>query len=148
MTELDDFLAQTVDRHVAATTGVRNGDPAAFLDQLSTHDLLTLFPASQAPQVGRAAVSRAIRNVASAYSDSSDVEFDVLASEVSGDLAYVVGYERASSSIEGGAREKLSLRITQVYRREDGEWKLVHRHADPGPGGAAEHLRRAMRDRS
>ena len=24
-----------------------------------------------------------------------------------------------------------TLRITHVYRREDGEWRLVHRHADP-----------------
>jgi ketosteroid isomerase-like protein len=22
------------------------------------------------------------------------------------------------------------LRVTQVYRREDGVWKVVHRHAD------------------
>jgi ketosteroid isomerase-like protein len=147
MTELDDFLAQTVERHVAATTGVRNGDPAAFLDQLSRHDPVTLFPASQPPQVGWRSVSQAIRNVASVYSDSSDVEFEMLAAEVSGDLAYVVGFERAASAVEAGAREELALRITQVYRREDGEWKLAHRHADPGPGGAAEHLRRAIRKR-
>jgi ketosteroid isomerase-like protein len=126
---------------------VRNGDPAAFLEQLSTHDPVTLFPASQPPQIGWEAVSRAIRKVASVYSGSSDVEFEVLASEVCGDLAFVVGFERAASSVEGTAREELVLRVTQVYRREDGDWKLVHRHADPGPGGAAEHLRQAMRDR-
>src|SRR3954453_12111028 len=121
MTELDDFLAQTLDRHVAAAAGVRRGDPAAFVDQLSTRDPVTLFPASQRAQVGWYDVSQAIRKVASAYSGSSDVEFEVLASEVCGDLAYVVGYERAASSVEGGARAELDLRITQVYRRGDGE---------------------------
>lgn len=146
MTALDDFFAQTVERHAAATTGVRNGDPAPFLDQLSTHDPVTLFPASQHPQVGWDAVSRAIRNVASVYSGSTEVEFEVLAAGVSGDLAYVVGFERAASSVAGAAREELALRVTQVYRREGGGWRLVHRHADPGPGGTAAHLRRAMHD--
>jgi ketosteroid isomerase-like protein len=95
-------------------------------------------------------VSQAIRRVASAYSSSNAVEFEVVAAGLSGDLAYLVGYERAMSSIEGGAAEDLGLRITQVYRRESGEWRLVHRHADPGPGSSAgvDVLRQAMRDQS
>lgn len=107
-------------RHVAATAGVRNDAPAAFLEQLSTHDPVTLFLASQPPQSGWEAVSRVMRKVASVYSGSSDVEFEVLAAEVCGDLAFVVGFERAASSVEGTAREELVLRVPQVYRREDG----------------------------
>jgi ketosteroid isomerase-like protein len=97
--------------------------------------------------MGGADVSQAIRRVASVYSSSNVVEFEVVAAGLSGDLAYLVGYERAVSSIEGGAVEDLGLRIMQVYRREAGEWKLVHRHADPGPGDSAgaNHLRQAMR---
>jgi ketosteroid isomerase-like protein len=149
MSEPDDFLGQTVARHSAAATRVRNGDPAPFVAQLSTHDPVTLFPASQPSQVGWSDVSGAIRRVASVYSGSDSVEFEVVAAGASGDLAYLVGYERAASSVGGGAAEDLRLRVTQVYRREAGEWRLVHRHADPGPGGStgAAELRRAMRER-
>ena len=149
MSDLDDFVSQTVERHSHATTRVRNGDATSFVEQLSTHDPVTLFPASQPTQTGWADVSQAIRRVASVYSTSNVVEFDVIAAGLSGDLAYLVGYERAASSIGSSAAEGLGLRITQVYRRESGEWKLVHRHADPGPGDSAgaDHLRQAMRDR-
>jgi ketosteroid isomerase-like protein len=149
MSELDDFVSETVPQHSHATTGVRNGDATSFMEQLSTHDPVTLFPASQPSQRGWADVSQAIRRVASVYSSSNVVAFEVVAAGLSGDLAYLVGFERAVSSIEAGAAEDLGLRITQVYRREAGQWKLVHRHADPGPGASAgaNHLRQAMRDR-
>jgi ketosteroid isomerase-like protein len=33
-------------------------------------------------------------------------------------------------SIDGVPVEPYTLRVTQVYRREDGSWKVVHRHGD------------------
>ena len=94
-------------------------------------------------------MSQAFQRVASLYS-STPVTFDLVAAGVSGDLAYVVGYERGSASVGGGPVEPVDLRVNQVYRREDDEWKLVHRHGDPamvvssrGPParGAAQPLR-------
>jgi ketosteroid isomerase-like protein len=32
--------------------------------------------------------------------------------------------------VDGGPVEPSTLRVTHVYRRENGEWKIVHRHAD------------------
>ena len=43
------------------------------------------------------------------------------------------GYEHIVFSIDGGSVAPLTLRVTHVYRREDGEWKIVHRHADRPP---------------
>jgi ketosteroid isomerase-like protein len=54
----------------------------------------------------------------------------VIAAVVSGDLAYTVELEHTSVSVDGVPVQPYTLRVTQVYRREDGEWKVVHRHGD------------------
>jgi ketosteroid isomerase-like protein len=147
MSDVEDFLAQMVQRHAAAVTAVRSGDATSMITMLSTSDPVTLFPAAQATQQGWRGVSEAFQRVASVYSDATPVQFDVLAAGVSGDLAYLVGHERGSTSVAGGPAQEVDLRVTQVYRREEGEWKLVHRHGDPGPqgGSAVGDLRNALR---
>jgi ketosteroid isomerase-like protein len=82
-------------------------------------------------------VSRIFRWVAELFSDPSDARYDyhwdVEVADVSGDMAYTVGFERFKASIDGGAPEQVTLRVTHIYRREDGEWKIVHRHGDLAP---------------
>jgi ketosteroid isomerase-like protein len=46
-----------------------------------------------------------------------------------GDMAYTAGLEHTSASVDGQPRS-YTLRATQVYRREGGEWKVAHRHGD------------------
>jgi ketosteroid isomerase-like protein len=49
---------------------------------------------------------------------------------VSGELADTMGYEHTAVSWDGTPLEPYTLRVTHVCRREDGEWRIVHRHAD------------------
>lgn len=56
----------------------------------------------------------------------------LLLGTVTPDLAYIVEVERLKSKV--GGREDVvpvNLRVTSIFRREDGRWRLVHRHADP-----------------
>jgi ketosteroid isomerase-like protein len=78
-------------------------------------------------------VSRIFNWVASRLSNCTAYRFDLVAAGVSGDLAYTVGYERFSDSTDGGPVEPTTLRVTHVYRRENGQWKIVHRHGDHLP---------------
>ena len=87
-----------------------------------------------APQVGRDAVGATFDRAASKFTDATPLHFELLAAEVSGDLAYTVGVEHSRVGIEGGPLQANDLRVTHIYRREDGKWRLAHRH---GGGGSA-----------
>jgi ketosteroid isomerase-like protein len=42
-----------------------------------------------------------------------------------------VGYEHNQVNVDGQPR--YTLRVTHTHRREGGEWRIVHRHADTPP---------------
>jgi ketosteroid isomerase-like protein len=76
-------------------------------------------------------VSAASRWVASTFAGSDSFEYDVLAAGVSGDLGDVVGIERSVvTTVHDDRPTSAALRVTTVFRREDGVWKVVHRHGD------------------
>jgi len=57
--------------------------------------------------------------------------FDVIHKDADGDLAYWVGIQRSVVHIRGhDSPIPMDLRVTEIFRRESGEWKLMHRHAD------------------
>ena len=49
----------------------------------------------------------------------------------SADMAVLVAIERAHVEVGEIPAQDWSLRVTLVFRREQGQWRLIHRHADP-----------------
>jgi ketosteroid isomerase-like protein len=129
MSDLDDFLATTLDRQIKAEEAVHNGDLGPRLAMWSTKDPVTVLGAVRSA-IGWDEVSRLFRWLGSGFSDCTSYRFELVAAGVSGELAYTVGYEHTSVSWDGTPMEPYTLRVTHVYRREDGEWRIVHRHAD------------------
>jgi ketosteroid isomerase-like protein len=91
-------------------------------------DPVTLFGAWRSG-TGWDQVSSVFDALAESFSDCTSYDIEVVAAGASGDLAYLVCYEHSSASINGEPRS-YTLRVTQIYRREHGEWKTVHRHGD------------------
>jgi ketosteroid isomerase-like protein len=60
--------------------------------------------------------------------------------EVNGDTAYTGGHENLRASVSGEPRQYTSP-VTQLYRCEDGQWKLAHRHADTLPSQVGDGVR-------
>src|SRR5688500_16492068 len=48
-------------------------------------------------------------------------------------MAYTVGFERFNEILADGEKKPWTVRVTHAYRREEGEWKIVHRHGDQAP---------------
>ena len=65
------------------------------------------------------------------FSNCASFEYEVVSAGVGSDLAYLVGIEHTTASVRGEPPSPYSLRVTTILRREDGRWKVVHRHADP-----------------
>lgn len=130
--ELDEFLATTLARQLVAEKAIHNGDPEPRLAMWSRNDPVTVLGAFNSA-TGWDEVSQLFRELGSGFSNCASYDFDLIAAGVSGDLAYTVGYEHTSVSWNGAPLEPYTLRVTHVYRREDGEWKIVHRHGDRIP---------------
>ena len=131
------FLAEMLPRQTAAEQAIHQGDQEPRAALWSHADPVSLFGAWLPIRTGWAEVGDAFKRVAAQFSDSRDYRFEVVAAGASGDLAYTIGFEHNTVSING-TPTTYTLRATHVYRREDGEWKIVHRHADrppdePGP---------------
>jgi ketosteroid isomerase-like protein len=129
VTDVEDFIAEIHPRLVAELRALHDGDPQPRLAIWSTREPVTLFGAGMSGR-GSDEVRRIFRLIASRWSDCTDQRVEILAAGVSGDLAYTVELEHTSVSVDGVPVEPYTLRVTQVYRREDGEWKIVHRHGD------------------
>jgi quercetin dioxygenase-like cupin family protein/ketosteroid isomerase-like protein len=145
MGELENFRTTMLARHIEAEEAFVRGDPQPRMALWSQRDPVTLFGAIGMSESGWDQLSQTFPWVASRFSQMSDYRIDVELVEVSGDLAYVLWFERCEMSIAGRPVEPVTVRVTHLYRREDGEWKIVHRHGDNprqagfarGPGDVA-----------
>lgn len=129
MEELDAFLTSTMPRLMAAETALHNGDAGPRVAMWSHERPVTLFGAA-ATKTGWAEIGPTFDWLASGFSNCTSYENEVVAAGASGDLAYMVAIERTTASIGGAAPKAYSLRVTTIFRREDGEWKIAHRHGD------------------
>jgi len=128
----EEFLAEMLPRQTAAERAIHEGHADPRSDTWSHADPVSLFGAWLPIRTGWAEVGEAFKRVAAQFSDLREYRFEVVAAGASGDLAYTIGFEHSTVSVNGTPRT-YTLRATHVYRREDGEWKIVHRHADRPP---------------
>ena len=83
--------------------------------------------------------------LANTFSNCTSYENEIIAAGASGDLAYIVALEHTTASINGAEPLPYVLRATTIFRREGGDWKVVHRHGDPlAPQSGAEVVKQML----
>ena len=108
-----------------------NSEPAKWF--FSHREDVTLANPFGPPVRGWDEVAKVSDRAASQVRDGEMTGFETVAKYVTPELACGVWIERPKAKL--GARENITpfaLRVTMIFRpEEDGEWKIVHRHADP-----------------
>lgn len=128
MSDGDEFLAWVETTLYDAELALHNGDPVPRRALWSRNEPVSVLGAWRNAN-GQAEVDRLFTYLGKSFSDCTSYEFEVYAYDVVGDMAYTVGFEHTSVSVDGEPRT-YTLRVTQIYRREGGEWKVAHRHGD------------------
>ena len=128
MTDREEFIAWTQTRLRDAEEALHNGDAEPRLALWSSREPVSVFGAWRSA-TGQEEVRALFRDLAETFAECKSHVYELVSADVIGDIAFTAGYERTRASVSG-ERRRYVLRVTQVYRREDGEWRVAHRHGD------------------
>ncbi len=131
MSSFKAFMKQRED----ASNAFVNGEIGPLLDISTQTSPATIFPPNGLCVQSAEEVNAFNTSGARMFDGFSENRFEVMHMAESDGLAYWTGIQRSVVRMKGKPEPvAMDLRITEIFRLEDGEWKLIHRHADPLKG--------------
>ena len=115
----------------AALKRMLNGDPRALSDVWSHRSFVTTMHPLGGRQEGWAEVRQTWEQIAQRSSEGK-VELKDQLICLAGEVAYEVGVEHVEAKL-GGQIVAAKIRVTNIYQREAGAWKITHHHTDMSP---------------
>ena len=126
-----DEVRKASEQLYAALNHMLNGDSCLMADIWSHSDAVTTMHPVGGREVGWDKVRETWNQLARLTSDG-EVKLREQLIQMDGDMAYEVGTEYGQVKL-GGHEVSLEQRVTNIYRREAGTWKVVHHHTDISP---------------
>jgi ketosteroid isomerase-like protein len=127
-TGLDPDAAEFIERCHKALKEHTGGNPRPYLELWSDANDVSLMGGVGGHQVGLDQVSELLTAAARTLNyETWDAENLVTGFDET--LGFTVELERLTRHVDGEI-EEMSLRATTIYRREEGAWKVIHRHGD------------------
>jgi ketosteroid isomerase-like protein len=127
-----DDLDELIERYQLGLDDFMRGNPEPVKELFSHREDVTLANPLGPPAHGWDEVSATIERAASQFRDGRLVGVEIVEKQATPEFAYTLWLEHAEG--KAGGREDIApvtLRVTMIYRPEEGTWKVVHRHADP-----------------
>lgn len=131
MTDLK-ALDRVIDASHEALDAFVRGDSEPFKALYSHEADVSIANPFGPPACGWQAAADTMDRAAIHYREGRVIVIERMAGYTTPLLAYIVEMEHVEAKV--GGREDITpvtLRVTTVFRPEDGTWKIVHRHADP-----------------
>src|SRR5918997_4692605 len=131
MAAVDD-LDEVIEQFQLALDEFLKGTPEPAQNLFSHRDDVSLANPLGPPARGWEQAAATMERAASNFRDGEITGFETVGKYVTPELAYTVWVERQQAKV-GGRPDvtPFALRVTMIFRPEDGVWKVVHRHADP-----------------
>ncbi|MFI0847508.1 YybH family protein [Mesorhizobium sp. IMUNJ 23232] len=129
--EADSTLAKIIRRTEEQAESFMAGDMTRWAALIKLSDDFTLMQPFGGPTSHGFDDSPKHLAELAAYFRNGGGKLEVIQSYVTGDMIVLVMVERQHGKVGGLPDQEWSLRVTQVYRRDGSDWRLVHRHADP-----------------
>jgi ketosteroid isomerase-like protein len=125
-------LEQAVEQYHRALDVFVRGDPGPNKELFSRREDVSLANPLGPPARGWNEVEKTMEAAAAQLRDGDPIRFERISAFEAADLAYIVEIERTRGKLGGTDQAvPIALRATTIFRLEDGQWKIVHRHADP-----------------
>jgi ketosteroid isomerase-like protein len=126
-----DDLDQVIEQYQQALDQFVKGNPEPMQVMFSHREDVSLANPFGPPAHGWDEVAATMDRAASNLKDGGMVAFEEVAKYVTPELAYTVWLERQKAKV-GGRQDvtPFTLRVTMIFRPEEGAWRVVHRHAD------------------
>jgi ketosteroid isomerase-like protein len=124
----EDEVRKASKEFYAALSRMCNGDARSLADVWSHGTAVTAMHPIGGREVGWEAVKQSFGKVAE-LSSGGKVELKDQLVHVAGDVAYEVGVERGEIRL-AGKQVNIDARVTNVYQRRNGAWRMVHHHTD------------------
>lgn len=127
----DDFKTFIEKRKVVAQAYV-NGDAGPLAKIAVKNFAATFFGPMGAVVEGAREVLGRYELDALSFDAGSESDLEIVHMCANGEIGYWAGFQNARPRMKGRAGTiPMRLRVTEIFRKEEGEWRLIHRHADP-----------------